>query len=210
MARGSPTRPLASCHHPRIDGFGTTKFTAALGTHAVMLFQATPGRSGHAAVLERYTAELRKRMGAPASDAVMGTGESFISMPALPEAYRESKIAAQAAVVDPALGTILDVRGAGVYEVLVGGSGNPEDSVYYRLLRDRDGAAELLPVLELLYDNDGAVARIAGALHLHRSAVYNRLSQVRRIIGADPLAGRVRLELHLALKAARWAGRQRI
>lgn len=208
--------PLAAALVHRSAGLQATigiegaLFTAALGTHAVMLFRATPGRSGHAAVLERYAAELRKRTGAPASNVVMGIGESFTSLRALPEAYRESKIAAQAAVVDPALGAILDVRGAGVYEVLAGGAANPEDSVYYRLLRDSDGSAELFPVLEQLYDNDGAVAKIAAALHLHRSTVYNRLARIRGIIGADPLAGRVRLELHLALKAARWAGRPRI
>ncbi|ALE93312.1 PucR family transcriptional regulator [Arthrobacter alpinus] len=190
-----------------IDG---ALFTAGMGTHAVMLFRATQGRAGHAAVLERYTAELRKRTGVPASNVVMGIGESFTSLRALPEAYRESKIAVQAAVVDPALGAVLDVRGAGVYEVLAGGAANPEDSVYYRLIRDKDGAAELFPVLELLYDNDGAVAKIAGALHLHRSTIYNRLARVRGIIGADPLAGRVRLELHVALKAARWSSRPRI
>lgn len=212
----APYDPLAAALVHRSAGLQATVgiagalFTAALGTHAVMLFQASPGRSGHAAVLERYTAELAKRTGAPASNVVMGISESFTSMRGLPVALRESKIAAQAATVDPALGTILDVRGAGVYEVLAGGAANPEDSVYYRLLRDSGGASELLPVLELLYDNDGAVARIAGALHLHRSTVYNRLARVRKIIGADPLAGRVRLELHLALKAARWASRPRI
>ncbi|MGO4384033.1 PucR family transcriptional regulator [Specibacter sp. RAF43] len=191
-------------------GIDDALFTAGLDTHAVMLFRATPGRARHAAVLERYTAELTKRTGVPASRVVMGIGEPFGSLRQLPTAFRESRIAAQAAVVDPALGSILDVRGAGVYEVLAGGAADPEDSVYYRLIRDRDAAGELFPVLELLYDNDGAVAGIAGQLHLHRSTVYNRLARVRALIGADPLAGRVRLELHLALKAARWAARPRI
>lgn len=190
-------------------GINEALFSAGLGTHAAILFRHTPGRTAHAAVLARYAQELAKRTGVPPSGVVMGISEPFTSLRGLVVANRESHIAAQAAVVDPALGTILDVRGAGVYEVLAGGAADPEDSVYYRLLRDRDGARELFPVLELLYDNDGAVAQVAEHLHLHRSSVYNRLARVRGIIGADPLSGRVRLELHLALKAARWAGRPR-
>ena len=191
-------------------GIDDALFTAGLGSHAVMLFRAAQGRTAHAAVLKRYESELAKRTGVPASNVVMGIGEPFGSLRALPAAYRESRIAAQAAAVDPVLGSILDVRGAGVYEVLAGGAADPEDSVFYRLIRDRPDAGELFPVLELLYDNDGAVAGIAERLHLHRSTVYNRIARVRGIIGADPLAGRVRLELHLALKAARWAARPRI
>jgi hypothetical protein len=191
-------------------GMDDALFSAGLGSHAVMLFRATQGRTAHAAVLKRYEGELAKRTGVPASRVVMGIGEPFGSLRALPAAYRESRIAAQAAAVDPVLGTILDVRGAGVYEVLAGGQTDPEDSVYFRLIRARGDSGELFPVLELLYDNDGAVAGIADRLHLHRSTVYNRIARVRGIIGADPLAGRVRLELHLALKAARWAARPRI
>jgi hypothetical protein len=208
--------PLAAALIHRSAGLQATVgvddalFSAGLGTHALMLFRATPGRTRHAIVLQRYSAELAKRTGSPASTVVMGIGEPFSSLRLLPAAYRESRIAAQAAVVDRGLGQILDVRGAGVYEVLAGGAADPEDSVFYRLIRDRDDAEELFPVLELLYDSDGTVAAIAERLHLHRSTVYNRLSRVRGIIGADPLAGRVRLELHLALKAARWAGRPRI
>jgi PucR family transcriptional regulator, proline-responsive transcriptional activator len=213
---GASRDPLAAALVHRSAGLQATVgiddalFSAGLETHSVLLFRATPGRTRHGAVLERYAAELTKRLGVPASNVVMGIGEPFSSLRALPAACRESRIAAQAAVVDPALGPVLDVRGAGVYEVLAGGAADPEDSVFYRLIRDRDGAAELLPVLELLYDNDGAVAQVADRLHLHRSTVYNRLARVRGVIGADPLAGRVRLELHLALKAARWASRPRL
>ncbi|MEO8221034.1 MAG: helix-turn-helix domain-containing protein [Specibacter sp.] len=215
---GAPrvTDPLAAALIHRSAGLQGTVgvdqalFSAGLATHSALLFRHTPGRGSHAAVRSRYEAELTKRTGVPPQRVVMGISEPFVSLRALPAASTESHIAAQAAMVDPALGDILDVRGAGVYEVLAGGAADPEDSVYYRLLRDRDGASELFPVLELLYDSDGAVAGVAEQLHLHRSSVYNRLARVRAIIGADPLSGRVRLELHLALKAARWAGRPRL
>jgi len=54
------------------------------------------------------------------------------------------------------------------------------------------------------------VQEVAAELHLHRSSIYNRLAKIRSLIGADPLAGQVRLELHLAMKAHRWSGRPRI
>lgn len=216
FAPGKVLDPLAAALVHRSAGLTATVgvdvalFTAGLGSHALMLLRATQSRTAHAEVLRRYGDELAKRTGAAASNVVMGIGEPFSSFRQLPSAYRQSRIAAQAAAVDPALGTILDVRGAGVYELLAGGAADPNDSVYYRLLHHRDDAAELFTVLEHLYDNDGAVAKVAASLHLHRSSIYNRLARVRGVISADPLAGRVRLELHLALKAARWAGRPRI
>ena len=83
-------------------------------------------------------------------------------------------------------------------------------SVYFRVLEDHDRNHELLPVLELFYDNDGSVQEVADKLHLHRSSIYNRLGRIRQLLGVDPLKGMVRLELHAALKARRWAGRPRI
>jgi DNA-binding PucR family transcriptional regulator len=65
-------------------------------------------------------------------------------------------------------------------------------------------------MLELLYDTGGSVQNVAAELHLHRSSIYNRLAKIRSLIGADPMAGQVRLELHLAMKAHRWSRRPRI
>lgn len=216
LTRVAAADPLASALVYRSAGLQATVgvddvlFTAGRASHAVALFRASVARTAHQHVLQRYGAELEKRTGGPTSAIMMGISEPFASLRQLPRAYRESKIAAQAAAVDPALGTTLDIRGAGVYEILTGGGADPEDSIYYRILRQKDAAGELFPVLELLYDNDDGVAAVAAQLHLHRSSVYNRLARIRSIIGADPLAGRVRLELHLALKAARWAGRPRL
>ena len=103
-------------------------------------------------------------------------------------------------------------RSIGVYQFLAGGGWQASSprSVYFEELEDYDRNNELLPVLELLFDKNGSVQDVAGQLHLHRSSVYNRLSRVRSVIGADPLSGPVRLELHLALKARRWSRRPRI
>jgi len=78
------------------------------------------------------------------------------------------------------------------------------------MLEDHDRNDELIPVLELLYDNDGSVQDVARRLHLHRSSIYNRLGRIRQLLGVDPLKGMLRLELHAALKMRRWAGRPRI
>jgi PucR family transcriptional regulator, proline-responsive transcriptional activator len=113
--------------------------------------------------------------------------------------------------VDPRVGQLVDYRDTGVYQFLAEARGLlPAGSVHFRELAERDRNGELLPVLELLYDTDGSVADVAAGLHLHRSSVYNRLAKVRSIIGADPLKGHTRLELHLALKAARWSRRPRL
>lgn len=191
-------------------GVGAALFSAGTGTHAVLLFRESAARASHAAVLVRYQLELAKRSGRPAQRIILGISEPFADPRRFPEAYRQSKLAAQAAAVDPQLGELLDCRATGVYQLLAAGSWDQLASVHFRTLSDRDRNAELLPVLELLYDNDGAVQDVADRLHLHRSSVYNRLGRIRSMIGADPLHGQVRLELHLALKARRWARRPRI
>lgn len=191
-------------------GLDAALFSAGTGTHSVLLFRDGPGRAPHAAVLVRYALELAKRSGRPAPRIIAGISEPFSSIRQLAEAYAQSKLAAQAAAVDPQLGDLVECRSTGVYQLLshleadpVGAGG----SVHYRTLQDADPNGELLPVLELLYDNDGGVQAVADRLHLHRSSVYNRLGRVRALTGADPLHGSVRLELHLALKARRWARR---
>lgn len=208
--------PLAAALIHRSAGLQATiglqpaLFSAGTQTHSVMLFQDSPGRAPHAAVLVRYALELAKRSGRKESRVVMGLSEAFSRPRELADAYVQSTIAAQAGVVDPALGELVDARDAGVFQILGRSSWDAELSVHFRTLDAADTNAELLPMLELLYDNDGSVASVASALHLHRSSIYNRLGRIRMLIGADPLHGRVRLELHLALKSRRWAARPRL
>ncbi|MCZ2401658.1 helix-turn-helix domain-containing protein [Paenarthrobacter sp. Z7-10] len=191
-------------------GVDAALFSAGTDTHAVLLFRESAGRASHAAVLVRYQLELAKRSGRPVQRIILGISESFADPRRFPQAFLQSKLAAQAAAVDPQLGELVDCRSTGVYQLLAAGSWEQLSSVHFRTLADRDRNAELLPVLELLYDNNSAVQDVADRLHLHRSSVYNRLARIRALIGADPLHGQVRLELHLALKARRWARRPRI
>lgn len=186
-------------------------FSAGAQQHAVILFRDMTGRAEHAEVLKRYGAEISRRGGHSERPDVLGISEPFSDLDGLPGAYAQSKSAAQAAAVDPLLGPLADYRETGVYQFLGSArSAMPARSVSFGDLREQDRNGELLPVLELLYDTDGSVADVAAQLHLHRSSVYNRLSRVRSIIGADPLKGKTRLELHLAMKAVRWAQRPRL
>lgn len=196
-------------------GVDAALFSAGTETHSVILFRESTGRAAHAQVLVHYQLELAKRSGRPVRRIILGTSEGFAKPREIADAYRQSKQAAQAAAVDPQLGELVDCRATGVYQLLAsagGGAGAWADagSVYWRILEDHDRNGELLPVLELLYDNDGSVQDVATKLHLHRSSIYNRLGRIRQVLGVDPLKGMVRLELHAALKARRWSGRPRI
>ncbi|TFC07978.1 PucR family transcriptional regulator [Cryobacterium mannosilyticum] len=193
-------------------GIDAARFSAGTDTHAVALLRDSPGKLVHAEVLARYGAEIARRGGPPARPDLMGVSEAFHDLRRLPEAYAQSRKAVQAAAVDSRLGAVVDYRRIGVYQFLAAASRNlaPVESVYFTELQDFDANRELLPMLELLYDTDGSVQDVAAGLHLHRSSIYNRLARIRSLIGADPLGGQVRLELHLAMKADRWSRRPRI
>lgn len=193
-------------------GIDAARFSAGTDSHAVVLLRDSPGKLVHAEVLARYGAEIARRGGSPARPDLMGVSEAFHDLRRLPEAYAQSRKAVQAAAVDGRLGAVVDYRRIGVYQFLAAASRNlaPVESVYFTELQDFDANRELLPMLERLYDTDGSVQDVAAALHLHRSSIYNRLARIRSLIGADPLGGQVRLELHLAMKADRWSRRPRI
>lgn len=191
-------------------GLDAILFSSGTDTHAVLLAQAQPGQVHYASAMVRYQRELSKRLGRSAGRVVLGGSEAFAGMAALPEAYREAKGSAQAAAVDPGLGEFVEAATAGVYQLFAAQPAPRRYSTNYRRLVEQDRNRELLPVLELLYDNNGSVQHVAEQLHLHRSSVYNRLSRVRSILGSDPLRGRTRLELHTALKAERWARHPRL
>ncbi|QSZ51179.1 PucR family transcriptional regulator [Arthrobacter sp. D5-1] len=195
-------------------GVNAALFSAGTETHSVVLFRESGGRADHAQVLVHYQLELAKRSGRAVDRVILGISEPFQVIRQLAGAYRQSKVAAQAAAVDQPLGELVDSRSVGVYQLfdrlLAPGGWDDTGSVHFRTLEDQDKNGELLPVLELLYDSDGSVQDVAAKLHLHRSSIYNRLGRIRQLIGADPLSGAIRVELHAALKARRWAGRPRI
>jgi hypothetical protein len=186
-------------------------FSAGTATHSVLLLRAGLGNAAHLDVLRRYSEGLAKRAGRPPELLVLGLGEPFGGLGRIADSYAQARSAAQAAGVEPQLSGVVEYRSIGVYQLLAaaGWQAAAAQSIHFGELEEQDRAGELLPVLELLYDKNGSVQDVAAQLHLHRSSVYNRLARIRSIIGADPLSGSVRLELHLALKARRWMLRPR-
>jgi sugar diacid utilization regulator len=186
-------------------------FSAGASAFSVLLCAPDIGHRALREVLDRYRAEVVKRAGRPAGRVVLGLGEPVADPRGLAEALSQAQHAVQAAAVDPHLAEVSAYADIGVYQFLgaVGWQAPASGSVHFAELTEADRVGELLPVLEMLYDKDGSVQDVAAQLHLHRSTVYNRLARIRSVIGADPLNGMVRLELHLALKARRWRSRPR-
>lgn len=120
--------------------------------------------------------------------------------------YRQALIAAQAQTVDPAVSAAWSR--IGVYRYLAtAGEAISWATGRLQLLHDAPDGALLADTLEAMYDSSRPKADLARSMHLHRATLYNRLHRIERIIGADPMAPEVRLELHLALKARRWSER---
>jgi DNA-binding PucR family transcriptional regulator len=188
-------------------GIGAALFSAGAATHSVILFRSSAKGQEHAGVLDRYRADFSKRSGLPARRIVFGVSEPFSNPRQLSEAYRQAKLAAQATAVDPKLGEIVDCRATGAYQLLSGHTWDQQISINLGLVEAYDVNNELLPMLELLYENDGSVQDVADRLHLHRSSIYGRLRRLQSMLPGDPLTGQIRLELHLAIKARRWAQR---
>ncbi len=192
-------------------GVAPVLFSAGAADLSVLLCAPDINRITLQQVLEKFRAEVAKRAGRPAARLVLGVSEPVKDPRDLGAALHEAQYGVQAAAVDPVLGDVARYADIGVYQFLgaLGWLAPAQGSVHFTELAEADRVEELLPVLELLYDKNGSVQDVAAQLHLHRSSVYNRLARIRSIIGADPLAGTVRLELHLALKACRWRSRPR-
>ncbi|BAS15488.1 conserved hypothetical protein [Arthrobacter sp. Hiyo8] len=98
-------------------GVDSVLFSAGTETHSVLLFRETGGRAEHAQVLVHYQLELAKRAGRKVDRVILGISEPFSAIRQLGRAYRQSKLAAQAAAVDPPLGELVDSRSAGIYQL---------------------------------------------------------------------------------------------
>jgi DNA-binding PucR family transcriptional regulator len=127
--------------------------------------------------------------------------------------YRMSHISARRAVdlmrlVGRADDTV-SFRRAGVEQMLLRSS-EPEALVefigrYVDPLDRYDSAhsSQLRRTLEVYYDAGGRLEPAARALHIHVSTLRYRLGRVREVLGVDPRQGDSRLDLEVALRAAR-------
>lgn len=73
-------------------------------------------------------------------------------------------------------------------------------------LMGNSGGPDLAETLESYLDNGADAQLTAQRLHIHRSTLYYRLDRIRAIVSADLADGKVRRELHTALRVAALAG----
>ncbi len=125
-------------------------------------------------------------------------------------ARRRARWAAEAAaggVRDRALGRW---ERMGAYRYLSGfeeriGSLRDLEPAMCRLVADAGGQS-LLQTLETFLDLAGSASATAASLNLHRSSLYHRLARAEAELGVDLHDGAQRLDMHIALKAARMQG----
>ncbi|RCG26780.1 PucR family transcriptional regulator [Sphaerisporangium album] len=121
-------------------------------------------------------------------------------------AYREALAASRAVAADPAIGPVAVWPEVGVYRFFGPSAEEPSGArpEPLALLEGRDPRGVLARTLEVYLDSGGDAQATAEATHLHRTSLYYRLRRIEEITGRDLRDGRDRLELHLALKLARW------
>ena len=126
----------------------------------------------------------------------------------LPNLYGEALAALQARAVDPRIPAEADFGAIGIYQLFshAGESIKARSSTLDAVLAMPNGQ-EMIGMLERIYDFNGPRGEIADELHIHRTSLYHRLRRIGEAIGQDPLDSFVRLDLHAALKARRWAAR---
>ncbi|MFJ2033094.1 helix-turn-helix domain-containing protein [Streptosporangium sp. NPDC087985] len=112
------------------------------------------------------------------------------------EAHGEAVASARAAAAEPRLGPVACWPDLGVYRLLADPMASP-----LGVLRKHPA---LVVTLETYLDHGGDAQETARLLHLHRTSLYYRLARVEELTGRSMKDGSHRLELHLALKLARW------
>ncbi|OEV05516.1 PucR family transcriptional regulator [Streptomyces oceani] len=207
-ARTAAERLLAT---PRLsdDGTGGTDRSPGTvrGTGAVATVTA-PG-------------DTRTGAGAGLSAPTRGLGE-------LRTAWRQALAAARVAAADPRHGPVGAWESLGPYRLLValGGphvgrgaanevtattgaapAGSVEQDAADPAVRPLLAHRGLSDTVECFLDRAGQAGRTASELGIHRQTLYYRLSRAERLTGLDLHDGEHRLLLHMALKAARLAGR---
>lgn len=139
-----------------------------------------------------------------------GVGGAHAPLAEVHRSLREARIAAHGAAIDPDRGgaAVWDELGLDrmllqlpLSEITVG---DLPGSVQ-RLLAAQSGP-DLAQTLEAYLDYGCDAQRTAQQLHVHRSTLYYRLDRVRAIAEIDLSDGKVRRELHTALRVATLAG----
>ncbi|MER5321248.1 PucR family transcriptional regulator [Streptosporangium roseum] len=157
---------------------------AVVDRHAVLLLN---GGEDASALGESLAARAGGLVGISAVHPGLGS---------LRQAYGEAVAAARAAAAEPALRPVARWPELGVYRLLA-------EPTAYPLGPLREHPA-LAATLETYLDHGGDAQETARLLHLHRTSLYYRLARIEELTGRSLKDGTQRLELHLALKLARW------
>lgn len=182
-------------------------------THTTVLVRCSHGADTPLRLHHELTvavASTAARAESPPS-VFVGVSSPVKSIDRLPDTYQQAVTAAQTAAVDPEISPLAAWDDIGPYRFLARNLRRDirHQSELYDRLCAADDSGDLLHTLEVYYDSP-SVNQVARRLHLHRTSLYYRLGRIKDAIGTDPLDGPARLELHMAIKTARWARRPRI
>lgn len=147
-------------------------------------------------------------------EVVVGVGAARQELAELPASHREARLAGLVGRQVSAIGNARPVlwNDLGAYRAIAMLVGDravdpPLTRSIEKLLLERDGDS-LVETAEAYLDRAGDAKGTADALFLHRSSLYKRLHRLERLTGFDLRLGEDRLELHLALRLWRLAGRR--
>ncbi|MEU6012252.1 helix-turn-helix domain-containing protein [Streptomyces sp. NPDC047453] len=199
--------------HQTLAAYSHALATSVQDTHTTILVRSSHG----ADTPRRLHRDLTAAVATTAAHAdtpppvFVGVSNPLKTIDRLPDAYQQAVTAAQAAAVDPELSPLATWDDIGPYRFLA--RNLRRDTLHQSELYDRlqaaDDSGDLLHTLEVYYDS-ASVNQVAQRLHLHRTSLYYRLGRIKDAIGTDPADGPARLELHMAIKTARWARRPRM
>ncbi|MDX3802872.1 helix-turn-helix domain-containing protein [Streptomyces sp. AK04-3B] len=206
------TAQLRVALHQTLAAHSHVLATSVQDTHTTVLVRSSHGAdTAHQLHQELTTAVATVTRTDMPPQVFAGVSSPLKTIDRLPDAYQQAVIAGQAAAVDPQLGPLAAWDDVGPYRFLARNLRRDalHQSELYTRLHAADDNGDLLHTLEVYYDS-ASVNQVAQRLHLHRTSLYYRLGRIKDAIGTDPIDGPARLELHMAIKTARWANRPRI
>ncbi|WP_143517528.1 CdaR family transcriptional regulator [Pseudonocardia sp. MH-G8] len=154
--------------------------------------------------LGRRALEAVESLLGPSSRCVVGLPAQSNSLTGMPQARRQSRLAAEAASLLPGLRPVAGFADLGAYAVLLRIPREELEDVVppgLRRLLESDSRGLLRETLEVYLAEAGSVPATADRLSLHRTSLYYRLGQIRDRLGLDLRRGEDRLVVHLGLRA---------
>lgn len=173
-----------------------------VGTVGGRVVVVVPGSDAEEAA-ERWADVVR---GAGTDRPTIGAALNTAGVHGLPAAHREATNALGLLLALGHTGRTATVAQLGIFGHMLG---EPTRADLPRFLahtlgpileHDGQGRSDLLPVLEMFFEESGHLANTARRLHIHINTLYQRLERIGQLLGADWRDPDRRLELHLALR----------